>query len=150
VTDEPILEVQSHESGRNATVRLFENRIEREKPRSRNSFSKASQEVETIPVRSVTSVASKKDRSFTIVSVTTAGAVIDFRVFPHDAADVFRQELMYLMLEGKPSGRSYDGASGPDSASSSETSGVGTAGRAAAAIATGGISEAARFLRRKK
>ena len=50
----------SHEAGRNAHVRLFCDRIEREKPRGRFCVSSAAQDHEVIPIRSVTSVNIKK------------------------------------------------------------------------------------------
>ena len=89
----------SHEAGRNAEVTLFRNRIERVKQRSRASFSKAHQEVEVTPMKSVTSVKTKKDGiSRTKVTVYASANAIDFR-FEHAEAQAFKEAVMRLILD---------------------------------------------------
>jgi hypothetical protein len=190
--DTPILEVESKDEGRNAKVRLFADRIEREKPRGRLSMSSARQDFEVTPVRAVSSVQAVKDGFSTKVIVFASGNTIEFRIHPHDAAHRFKDELTRLMLAGgtpapaaaapvdrleqlskladlkaqgvlsdeefeaekarimaatEPAAPSPEPAAAP---SSSSSSGAAIAGRTAAAVATGGLSEAARLLRRKK
>jgi hypothetical protein len=98
--DTPILEVESKDEGRNAKVRLYADRIEREKPRSRLSVSKAAQDVEVTPIRAVSSVQAQKDGLSTRVTVYASGNTIVFRIHPHDAAHRFKDELTKLMLAG--------------------------------------------------
>jgi hypothetical protein len=97
---ELILEVESKEAGRNSKVRLFPDRIERTKPRSRLSVSGAAQDMEVTPVKAVSSVQAAKDGFSTKVTVFASGNTIEFRIFPHEAAHRFKDELMRLVLAG--------------------------------------------------
>jgi len=87
----------SHESGRNALITLFDDRIERVKERSRLSVSKAHQDVEMTPVRTISSVQTEKDGFYTKVKVHATGNAIDFK-FRHDAAVLFREQIETLIL----------------------------------------------------
>lgn len=93
----------SHESGRNAKISLYQDRIEREKPRSRMSLQNAVQDNEVIPIRSVTSVNVQKDGvMFSNVLVMSAGGTVPFR-FRHDDAQAFKTAIMPLILNaGQP------------------------------------------------
>ena len=187
----PILEVESKDEGRNAKVRLYPDRIEREKPRSRLSMSSARQDFEVTPIRAVSSVQAVKDGLSTKVIVFASGNTIEFRIHPHDAAHRFKDELTRLMLAGgspapaaaapadrleqlskladlKAQGVLSDeefaaekarimaatepeaGTPAPAETERIGSTGGGVAGRVAGAVATGGLSEAARFLKRKK
>lgn len=89
----------SHEAGRNAEVTLYRNRIERVKQRSRASFSKAHQEVEVTPMKSVTSVKTQKDGiTRTKVTVYASANAIEFR-FEHAEAQAFKEAVMRLILD---------------------------------------------------
>lgn len=91
----------SHEAGRNAEVTLYRNRIERVKQRSRASFSKAHQEAEVTPMKSVTSVKTQKDGfSRTKVTVFASANAIDFR-FEHAEAQAFKEAIMRLILDNE-------------------------------------------------
>jgi hypothetical protein len=92
---------KSHDPGRNADVTLYSDRIERVKERSIASLSKARQDTEMTPVRSVTSVQAKKEGFFTRVTVYAAGNDIQFR-FRHDAALQFKDALQALLLAPPP------------------------------------------------
>jgi hypothetical protein len=89
------------EDGRNSTVTLWPDRIERVKARSLGSFSKANQDHEVTPVKSISSVQAKKDGFRTKVIVYATGNEIVFRL-PHDDAVKFRGHLLDLMLTEKP------------------------------------------------
>lgn len=89
---------KSHDEGRNADVTLYVDRIERIRERSRMSMSKAKQDTEMTPIKSVTSVQAKKDGSlYTKVTVYASGNNIDFR-FRHDAAQQFKEAIQELIL----------------------------------------------------
>jgi Short C-terminal domain len=87
----------SHESGRNAEVTLYQDRIERVKERSRLSVSKAHQDVEMTPVRTISSVQTEKDGFYTKVKVHATGNAIDFK-FRHEAAALLREQIEALIL----------------------------------------------------
>lgn len=90
--------VKSHDKGKNATVTLYADRIERVLERSALSLSRSSQEAEVIPVRSISSVSSRKDgMTYTVVSAITGGNTIDFRLAHTDAA-AFKAALTDLVL----------------------------------------------------
>jgi hypothetical protein len=90
----------SHEEGRNSTVTLYADRLERVQERSRASLSRARQDTEVTPVRSITSVQAKKDGiRYTKVTAFASGNNIDFR-FGHDEALRFKDALMKLVLAG--------------------------------------------------
>jgi len=85
-TDRVLFQGMSHEHGRNAMVTLYPNRIERAKERSRASFSKAHQDFEVTPLKSVTSVRAQKDgMKRTKVTVYASANAINFR-FEHAEA----------------------------------------------------------------
>jgi hypothetical protein len=97
-TDRVLFQGMSHESGRNAMVTLYPNRIEREKQRSRASFSKALQDFEVTPIKSVTSVRARKHgMRRTKVTVYASASAIDFR-FEHAEAHAFKDAIMALIL----------------------------------------------------
>jgi len=87
----------SHDEGRNAAVVLFPDRIERVRAKRVGSFSKARQDTEMTPIRSVTSVKASKDGWHTKVSVYASANVIDFRL-GHAEALRFKEEIQKLML----------------------------------------------------
>ncbi len=109
MTDATIHEFTSHIHGKNAKVRIYANRIEWEKPRTRsvgatlatgglNYLKKRGIDTEMIPMKSVTAVATKRDGLVnTIVQVITSGATIDFRV-SHAVAVEVRDVLNRLIL----------------------------------------------------
>jgi len=95
----PLLTVESHDEGRNAIVSVYADRIERVKERSRMSIRRASQDAETIPLRQIASVETKKDgMRYTQVVVVTAGNRITFRC-KHDEAKQLKDELTRLVLD---------------------------------------------------
>jgi hypothetical protein len=103
-------EFTSHIAGKNAKVRIYDNRIEWEKPRSRsvgatlatgglNYLTKRGIDTDMIPMKSITSVATKKDGLInTLVQVITSGNTIDFRVSHAEAVQV-RDVLNRLVLQ---------------------------------------------------
>jgi len=99
----PLFVGMSHEDGRNATVSLYGDRIERVKQRSRMSASKAHQDVEVTAIKSVSSVQAKKDGvRFTAVTVYASGNNIEFK-FGHAEAKAFTDAIMALILgAGQP------------------------------------------------
>lgn len=109
-----LFEGKSHEEGRNATVTLYQDRIERVKERSFGSLSKARQDTEVTPMRSVSSVQAKKDGlMYTKVSVFASGNVIDFR-FGHDEAQGFKDAIQKLLLDPAATGGQAAAPTGPD------------------------------------
>ena len=81
-----LLQVQSHDEGRNAQVTLYPDRIERVQDRKRMSLSRAKQDSEVIPIRAVSSVQAKKDgMHYTKVVVFASGNTIEFRLRHADA-----------------------------------------------------------------
>ncbi len=71
----------SRESGRNAKVTLYSDRIEREKKHSHVSVSKAAQEVEVTPIRTISSVKTEKDGFlYTKVTVYASGNNVEFKM----------------------------------------------------------------------
>jgi Short C-terminal domain len=100
----------SHEKGRNAHVRLYADRIERVKPRSRVNVVRAAQDNEVIPIRRVTGVNIMKDGMLlSMVEVRSMGDVIPFR-FRHNDAQAFKDALIPLILTDAkpPSADGYD------------------------------------------
>jgi hypothetical protein len=97
-----LLQTKSHEQGRNSTVTLYPDRIERVKDRSFGSLSRAVQDAEVIPTKAVSSVQATKDGlAFTKVTVFASGNTIEFRM-PHDAAQRFKEAITRLLLEPAP------------------------------------------------
>ena len=106
---EKLHEFESHVAGKNARVSIFPDRIEWEKPRSRslmattmtlgaNYLAKRGLDTEMIPIRSISSVATKRDGMLnTLVQVITSGNTIDFRV-SHKEAEHVRGVLNRLIL----------------------------------------------------
>lgn len=88
----------SHDTGRNAQVTLYADRIERVRERSRASFSKAHQEVEVTPIRTVSSVQAQKDGFYTKVTLHAVGNPIEFRL-RHEHAALFRDQVQRLVLD---------------------------------------------------
>lgn len=109
VTDIVLHEFTSHVAGKNAKVRIYDNRIEWEKPQGRsmaatlatgglNYLAKRGMATEMIPMKSVTSVMTKKDGLVnTLVQVIVPGNQVDFRVSHAEAAKV-REVLNRLIL----------------------------------------------------
>lgn len=97
-----LFEGTSHDPGRNAKVTLHVDRLERVKEAKMTSLSRAKQDVEVTPVRSITSVQASKDGMlFTKVTAFASGNNIEFR-FLHDEAQRFKDTLMKLVLQGPP------------------------------------------------
>lgn len=106
----PLHTFTSHISGKNATVEIYPDRIEWERLKERSGAllvatgglslltKRRKDGSEMIPVKSITSVATKRDGiRNTIVSVITSGNTIDFRV-SHDEAAQVRDVLNRLIL----------------------------------------------------
>ena len=107
-----LLEFTSHVSGKNARVAVYPDRVELR--RGGLSVGKltgavmtfgasalvtggvSKRDEEMIPVRSITSVTSKKGLTTTVVSVITGGNSIDFRV-SHGEAKQLKDTLLRLM-----------------------------------------------------
>jgi hypothetical protein len=93
-----LLHVKSHDAGKNADIYVFADRIERVKQARKLSPSKAHRDAETIPMRSIGSVQTKKENMrFTHVWVTTVGQPISFRV-AHGDAQRLRDLISQLVL----------------------------------------------------
>ena len=109
MTGSVLHQFESHVGGKNAKVQIYADRIEWEKPRSRslmattmtlgaNYLSKRGIDTEMIPMKNITSVATKRDGMLnTLVQVITSGNTIDFRVSHKEAAEV-RAILNRLLL----------------------------------------------------
>lgn len=97
-----LFEGTSHDPGRNAKVTLYVDRLERVKEAKMASLSRAKQDAEVTPVRSITSVQASKDGMlYTKVTAFASGNNIEFR-FAHDEAQRFKDTLMRLVLQGPP------------------------------------------------
>jgi hypothetical protein len=97
--DGALLVVTSHDPGRNAVVTLYPDRIERVKQAAFSSLSKANQDAEVIPTKSISSVQAKKDGLvFTKVTAYASGNTIVFRL-SHAEAKSFKDALTKLVLE---------------------------------------------------
>jgi len=108
----PILQVTSHDEGRNATVTLYPDRIERVKEKAFRALSSARQDTEIIPIRAISSVQAKKHGLRTNVTVFASGNTIDFRI-AHQEAQRFKEAIMQLVLAGPPSMSSSPPAAPP-------------------------------------
>ena len=107
---EPLMSFTSHVDGRNAHVDLFEDRLEWTRTGSAAArWTKASltmgasllagrkRETETVPVRAITNVSTKRDGLLnTVVNVATASGTVSFRV-SHSEAEQIRSTLMGLL-----------------------------------------------------
>jgi hypothetical protein len=91
--DRPLMVVTSHDSGKNAIVSLYADRIERVKERHPLAVSRASREVEVIPLSNVSHVGAKKAGIRTNLTVTVAGEEVTFRV-SHQEAKTFRDAIV--------------------------------------------------------
>lgn len=92
-----VIAVTSHDEGRNATVALYEDRIERVQKRSHNSWSKANQDAEVTPLKAVSSVQAKKDGFRTRITIYATGNTIEFRT-SHDEAARFKGAVTERLL----------------------------------------------------
>jgi Short C-terminal domain len=97
----PIMQVTSHDEGRNAVVSLYPDRIERVKARAMLSLSNARQDTEIIPIRAISSVQAKKHGLRTNVTVYASGNTVEFRI-AHQEAQRFKDAVMQLVLAGPP------------------------------------------------
>lgn len=94
----PLLSVKSHDDGRNADVIVYTDRVERVQERSRMSVGRSKQETEVIPMRSISSVQTKKDGfRYSKVTVHATGNPIDFRL-AHDDAVRMKEVITDLIL----------------------------------------------------
>lgn len=106
-----LLSFTSHVAGKNARVELFEDRVEWSRAGISGGKATAAvftaglsalatglrnKDTEMIPLRSVSSVTSKKGMMNTTVSVITPGNTIDFRV-SHGEAQSFKDQLLRLI-----------------------------------------------------
>lgn len=118
---DPLMSFKSHIGGKNADVTVFSDRIEWQLNSmsagsklalgvataglslAKTGISGASKGSEIIPVKSISSVTTKKDGiRFTKVSVICSGNTVDFRV-AHNEANPIRDLLMQLILGSHPS-----------------------------------------------
>ena len=114
---EPLLSFTSHVAGKNARVQVFPDRIEWSRAglsggkvtaavftlgASALATGVRNRDTEMIPVRSVSSVTSKKGMVNTTVSVITAGNTIDFKI-GHSEADRLKSTLQQLIVGSHPS-----------------------------------------------
>ena len=99
---EPILAFKSNANMRLSEVTIWPDRIEFRTPSIWGKRA-AAEAAETIPVKSISSVTSKKDGlAYTKVSVIVSGNTIDFRV-PHKEAAAVKDVLTQLLLGSHPS-----------------------------------------------
>lgn len=96
-----LLQVRSHDEGRNAMVTLYPDRIERVKAKALGALSRARQDTEVIPIKAVSSVQAKKSGLRTNVTVFASGNNLEFRL-GHDDAQRFKDAIMRLVLAGPP------------------------------------------------
>lgn len=87
----------SHIAGKNAKVRVYPDRIEWQRAGSALSLTGRGRGSEMIPMRQVTSVATRKDGLRTVVSIITSGNTIDMRVGRGEAEQI-KATLTRLML----------------------------------------------------
>lgn len=96
----PIFSCKSHEAGRNSTITLWPDRIERVQDHRLGSLSRAKQDTEVIPVRAISSVQAKKDGlAYTKVTVYASGNNVEFRV-GHAEAQRLKDEITKMVLAG--------------------------------------------------
>lgn len=113
---EPIMELTSHIEGKNATVRLFADRVEWERKGAMSGGAKAALGVATaglslfatgvgskrdtqmIPVRSIAGVSTRREGlRFTVVALATPAGELGFRV-SHREAEAFAGAVRGLLL----------------------------------------------------
>lgn len=98
MASDELLTVRSHDEGRNATVTLYSDRIERVQDKKRMSLSRAKQDSEVIPMKAVSSVQAKKDGlAWTKVTIFASGNTIEFRL-RHDDAQRFKDAVTSAIL----------------------------------------------------
>lgn len=121
--DRPLLDFVSHINGKNARVFVWPDRIEWDRKGLMGAGAKAglavmtlgisyaktgftrSQSTEVIPVRSITSIATKRGKGLqTTLQVITAGNTIDMRI-AHKEADQVRSTIMQLVDGSHPAQR---------------------------------------------
>lgn len=95
--DGALFQGTSHDGGRNATVTLYPDRVERVKAKAFGSLSRANQDHEVTPVRQVSSVQATKKGFRTKVTVYAAGNELEFMFSHRDAAE-FREKLTSLIV----------------------------------------------------
>lgn len=97
--DEPLLTVKGHIDGKMSEVTVFANRVEWTRPRG---FSRKKKDAtETIPIRSVSSVTTGRERWGHKVSVICSGNTIDIKTMPKDA-EALRDIVTQLVLGTHP------------------------------------------------
>ncbi|MGV9298841.1 SHOCT domain-containing protein [Amycolatopsis sp. NPDC003676] len=120
-SDVLLLQFKSHIAGKNATVQIFPDRVEWERPRGvsggkltaglltsgvsllATGVRSGRAGTEMIPIKNVSSVTTKRDGlRFTAVKVVTSGNTIDFRV-GHNEAGPIKDLLTELVLGSHPS-----------------------------------------------
>lgn len=107
----PVLEFTSHIAGKNAKVQLYPDRLEWNRGGlsggkllagaatmgiSMLATGVRNKDTEMIPIRSISSVTSKRGMVNTVVSVITSGNTIDFKV-SHSEAEQFKKQLLQFM-----------------------------------------------------
>jgi hypothetical protein len=109
MSNKPLHSFTSHISGKNAKVSIYPDRVEWERSGSYTGAAVKTlglsvimpglrkKDAEMIPVRSITSITSKKGLTNTVVSVIVPGNTIDFRV-SHGEAKTVKDTLQRLML----------------------------------------------------
>lgn len=96
--DRGLLKFKSHVAGKNADVTVHVDRIEWALE-SRIGLARKGSEI--IPIKSVSSITTRKDGLRTIVSVICTGNTVDFRV-NHTEADRVKDTLLALILGNHP------------------------------------------------
>jgi len=108
--DQPLLEFTSHTSGRNAKVRVFPTHIEVDKPRSKSAGAAIAtggfsmlvprkHDVETFPVKAISSVNTHGRFGNSILTITVAGNVMEAKVSSGEAERI-KSTLLQLMNGG--------------------------------------------------
>lgn len=112
MSDKPIHSFTSHVAGKNANVSIYSDRVEWTRGGVSGGKLLAgaatmgwsllktgvrNKDTEMIPVRSITSITSKKGMANTTVSVIVPGNAVDFRV-SHGEAKTVKETLQRLML----------------------------------------------------
>lgn len=120
MTDTPLYQFTSHIDGKNATIRLYADRVEWERPRGvsgakvtaglmtaglsmlATGVKNGKTGTEMIPVKSITSVTTARDGMLNSkVSVITSGNTVDFRV-SHKEAETVKATLIQLIGGSHP------------------------------------------------
>jgi len=89
----PAYTLTSHVDGRNTILRVYENRIELERQKGMLQISKKGTGTETLPLRAVTSVTTKRGLLNTLVTVTVAGNEVQANV-SHAEAEAVKQFIL--------------------------------------------------------